>query len=167
MGARVKVWANPNPDPNPNANVYPNPNQILLPPMLGMAYALVRYRGQECKYLSYRFSHSHAKVRVGYMPKERREALWAEITAGKIKTGTQVPSDAVARGARDTTVQVPMGTSADPTPPPPSDTPDRGGVSAYRVRGGMFTPAPTRWSTSRAQVLQNPVLLPKLESQKV
>ena len=101
------------------------------------------------------------------MPKERREALWAEITAGKIKTGTQVPSDAVARGARDTTVQVPMGTSADPTPPPPSDTPDRGGVSSYRVRGGMFTPAPTRWSTSRAQVLQNPVLLPKLESQKV
>ena len=60
---------------------------FLLPPMLGMAYALIMYRGQECKYLSYRFSHGNPNVNVGYMPKERREALWAEISAGKIKTG--------------------------------------------------------------------------------
>jgi hypothetical protein len=79
---------------------------VLLPPMLGMAYALIRYRGQECKYLSYRLSHTNPNVNVGYMPKERRDALWAEITAGRMKTGTRVVAsnnvkhaNLVARGA--------------------------------------------------------------------
>ena len=127
---------------------------VLLPPMLGMAYALIRYRGQECKYLSYRFSHTNGSVNVGYMPKERREALWAEINAGKFLSSRG--TDLVEIGISPS--------SAAPIPGSTSDTPDRGGVSAYRVRGGMFTPAPR---PPRGQELQNPVLLPKLESQKV
>jgi len=127
---------------------------VLLPPMLGMAYALIRYRGQECKYLSWRFSHTNGSVNVGYMPKERRDALWAEINAGMFLS---------SRGTDLVEIGISPSSTA-PTPGSTSDTPDRGGVSAYRVRGGMFTPAPR---PARGQVLQNPVLLPKLESQKV
>ena len=55
----------------------------LLPPMLCMVYVAIQYSGKECKYLSYRFSHTNPFIVVGYMPKERRDALWAEIKAPK------------------------------------------------------------------------------------
>mmetsp|Transcript_47094 Transcript_47094/g.112918 ORF Transcript_47094/g.112918 Transcript_47094/m.112918 type:complete len:138 (-) Transcript_47094:175-588(-) len=56
---------------------------VLLPPMLCMVYVAIQYSGKECKYLSYRFSHTNPFIVIGYMPKERREALWAEIKAPK------------------------------------------------------------------------------------
>ena len=42
-------------------------------------YVMMNYRGRECKYLSWRFSHTNPYVVFGYMPKERRDALWQEI----------------------------------------------------------------------------------------
>ena len=78
------------------------------------------------------------------------------LTFYLLKTGSVVLAGSVCGGSTSS--------SAAPIPGSTSDTPDRGGVSAYRVRGGMFTPAPR---PPPAQDLQNPVLLPKLESQKV
>ena len=57
---------------------------VLLLPMLCMVYVAIQYSGKERKYLSYRFSHTNPFVVVGYMPKERRDALWAEIKAPKV-----------------------------------------------------------------------------------
>jgi hypothetical protein len=61
---------------------------LLVPPILCMAYVLVAYNGKEFKYLSYRFSHANPFMRVGYMPKERRDALWAELKAPKASART-------------------------------------------------------------------------------
>ena len=56
---------------------------VLLCPLLCCVYICVQYDGKVGKYLSWRFSHTNPFVLVGYMPKERRDALWAEIKAPK------------------------------------------------------------------------------------
>lgn len=53
---------------------------ILLVPICFMLYVFVRYHGKEFKYLSWRFSHTNPFFVPGYMPKERRDALYKEIT---------------------------------------------------------------------------------------
>jgi len=35
------------------------------------------------KYLKYRFSHTNPRIPCGFMPKDARDALWAEITRTK------------------------------------------------------------------------------------
>lgn len=52
---------------------------ILFLPICFCLYVFVRYRGTEIKYLSWRFSHTNPFIVFGYMPKERRDALWQEI----------------------------------------------------------------------------------------
>ena len=56
---------------------------VLLCPLLCCVYICVQYDGKVGKYLSWRFSHTNPFILVGYMPKERRDALWAEIKAPK------------------------------------------------------------------------------------
>lgn len=56
---------------------------VLLLPMLCCVYICVQYDGKVCKYLSWRCSHTNPFVVIGYMPQERRNALWAEIKAPK------------------------------------------------------------------------------------
>ena len=52
---------------------------VLLCPLLCCVYICVQYDGKVGKYLSWRFSHTNPFILVGYMPKERRDALWQEI----------------------------------------------------------------------------------------
>ena len=69
---------------------------VLLPPLLCVGYVLTRYSGKVPAYLSYRFSHTNPFIVVGYMPKERRDALWAEIKAPKApKFVTSASAEAV------------------------------------------------------------------------
>merc|ERR1712072_112688 len=51
----------------------------------------MRYSGEKrSKYYKWRFSHSNAKINWRYLPKETRDALWAEIQAPP--TLSSVPS---------------------------------------------------------------------------
>lgn len=62
-----------------------------------MGYVLTRYSGKVPAYFSYRFSHTNPFIVVVYMPKERRDALWAEIKAPKAsKFVTSASAEAVA-----------------------------------------------------------------------
>ena len=60
---------------------------VLIFPLIFCVYVMMKYSGQECKYLSWRFSHTNPFVVCGYMPKERRDALWQEIQDRKAGTG--------------------------------------------------------------------------------
>jgi len=68
---------------------------LLLIPIFCVVYVLTNYKGNECKYLSWRFSHTNPYVFFGYMPKERRDALWREIKAGK-QPQTSIKSESQA-----------------------------------------------------------------------
>ena len=52
--------------------------------------------GKRSKYIKYRFSHTNAQINFGYMPKESRDALWAEIKApaeqSSRETGVEIPA---------------------------------------------------------------------------
>mgnify|MGYP006134648445 CR=1 FL=1 len=56
---------------------------LLLLPIGFALYVVVRYHGVEIKYLTWRFAHTSACCVLGYMPRERRQALWNEIQLGK------------------------------------------------------------------------------------
>ena len=56
---------------------------LLLLPLGFAVYVAVRYHGVELKYLHWRFTHTFACCVFGYMPRERRDALWNEIKLGK------------------------------------------------------------------------------------
>lgn len=64
---------------------------LLIPlcPILFIVYVFNRYPGRERLYLKWRFSHTNPFFVSGYMPKERRDALWAEVNK---KSGTEPPS---------------------------------------------------------------------------
>ena len=47
----------------------------------------MRFSGERrSKYIKWRFSHTNAFITCGYLPKETRDALWAEIQAPKLST---------------------------------------------------------------------------------
>jgi len=54
---------------------------IPLCPLCFVAYYKNRYAGRESLYRKWRFSHSNPFFVSGYMPKERRDTLWAQIKA--------------------------------------------------------------------------------------
>ena len=58
---------------------------LLIPPIFFALYVMLTYRYVEFKYLSWRFSHTNPFIVFGYMPQERRDALWKEIQLGKGK----------------------------------------------------------------------------------
>ena len=144
---------------------------FLLPPTLCMVYVLIRYRGKECEYISYRFSHTNPNylglsclAHACYMPKERRDALWADISAPKEKTGkrrhgAELLGQPSAPWPRPLAADGGVATrsvlkEADAEAPAEVTDPSPGGVSAYRVRGGMFTPSPRR-ADARKENLKN------------
>lgn len=69
---------------------------VLLLPILCCVYICVQYDGKVGKYLSWRFSHTNPFIVVGYMPKERRDALWAEIKAPK---GSEPDDDRMSKSS--------------------------------------------------------------------
>jgi len=76
---------------------------VVLIPIFYALYVMIVYRGVEFKYLSWRFSHTNPFLVFGYMPKERREALWEEVKSrGKSKdmpmTNVSAPSDGPTKG---------------------------------------------------------------------
>ena len=46
--------------------------------------------GNRGKYLRYRFSHTNAMITCGYIPKESRDAMWAELKAPAGQSGQEV-----------------------------------------------------------------------------
>ena len=74
---------------------------MLIFPLIFCVYVMMNYPGRECKYLSWRFSHTNPFVVFGYMPKERRDALWQEVKEGKGGTPTTTPDAKVDLSTRD------------------------------------------------------------------
>merc|ERR1719324_776280 len=58
---------------------------LLLIPIIWLMYVCIRYRGQERTYFKWRFSHSNPYVMWLYVPKERRDELWAELSGGPVE----------------------------------------------------------------------------------
>jgi len=58
---------------------------LLLIPIAWLMYVCIRYKGQERTYFKWRFSHSNPYVMWLYVPKERRDELWAELSGGPVE----------------------------------------------------------------------------------
>ena len=94
---------------------------VLIFPLIFCVYVVATYGGQECKYLSWRFSHTNPFVVFGYMPKERRDALWQEVKEGKGGTPTTTPDAKVDLSTRDSKSDLPTKAGA----PGPSSAPEK------------------------------------------
>ena len=107
---------------------------VLLIPLFFCVYVMATYGDQAGKYLSWRFSHTNPFVVFGYMPKERRDALWQEIQEGKAGTGPS--SDAkVDLSTRDSKSDLPIKEGAAGAPGPSSAPTQQSGSFMDLVAG--------------------------------